>query len=312
MHTIPRFQNAGRSFGLVAAALLLVLTACDDAGTLTDTLTDTADPPAPPIGVVGNARYAVSYQQTEHTFSTVWPEDLVAAVGKSVAESGNVEYLIDYEVTKETVSYDADGYMTSETVHLEGHDGTVMPDADYQAFADEMPYDVEHENPVVRSVLDGNQIVYYRKDGTVDDQVEIDPEDYRISPAEIDSLEAVASDSASVDTRIAASRQRMDAQGVSYQMISERFARMDAAVSDLGEVVRARQVIDLAVGQPVQITYLRQDGSIDMQIDRLFQWASGVPYLSHSVTYQYGEIEGRWNVVSRTETTRENVRVVFN
>lgn len=282
--------------------LALVLTACDGehAG---------AGPDAPPLpGLPADVRYAVSYDQTTEVFSQHWPADMVAA-GKA---GGDERLLQSYERVSETVAFDAAGNMIRSLRYLEGDDKTRLPEAAEREFADEMPSRPTGEDRVVAVEMKDGRLRFIGKSGATVREQAYDPSRYQVPPAYLDSLRALRQarlDSAATNGRAARTLRALRSQGLSLRQMDARHVAVESTSSGMGDrVQRVRQVVNLALGQPVMFAYYRADGKPDKVIRRAFQVVDGLPVEVQNVTLDYGMVNGSWQPAYRTVVTRTNVR----
>jgi hypothetical protein len=263
-----------------------------------------------------DVRMQVSYEQTEITFSNTLPPGLVGNTDESQtnAQTGEKKavHMTEYEATRELRSYDEKGYLTAHYEYIDGNRPHMnMPGDTYNDLKSGMPHNAEDENPVVRSVLDGGTMKYVRQNGDVDRSVSVDPETFRMDPATLDSLEAMSEDSAGADQRRARVRERLQRRGRSLSRVSANHVAFTVQADDLNGVGRVRKVVDLRHGQPVHLTYELKDGRKSMVETRIYGRYNAVPIMARRVTYDYGDRNGGWGVVSRTETTRRDISVRF-
>ena len=289
---------------------LALLSGCDQ-GFLNNPTGDSdfGDEASPDELIAPDVRYQVSYDQTEQVFSYVYPSDFVATAGKAQGEEEGL--LVEYERVHERTAYDADGYLHMDYVFLEGHAGMNMPEATYKQLEREMPYDPAVEDPIVRFELKNGVMRYLHRSGKVAHEAVLNPEEFRVDPAMLDSLVALQGTSEEdVDERTKAqtlSQLRRD--GVAFSEEDEHHILLRSSIADDGSTGEVEQVIDLRIGQPVELTYKLRNGRVDYAERRLYERVGGVPVVTYSVGDQYGEVDGDWRVVSRTTTARENVRV---
>jgi hypothetical protein len=148
---------------------------------------------------------------------------------------------------------------------------------------------------------------YIREDGSMARTVSVDPERFRIDPQKIDSLKAA--DTSDVDSRREMIRESLEQQSSSLQNIDKNRVAFTQSVSDKRGVSQVKKVVDLRVGKPVYLKYERKDGETSMVETRQYKLVSGVPVKVRSVTYDYDDRKGKWEVVARTETVRKKISV---
>lgn len=292
---------------LRAGALLLLLgvtlTGCD-AGTGKTPLVE-----APPVEVFPTASYALSFEQTSITYSNLWPEGL-AAEADAAKSGGDVEYMVDYEHTRETVVFDDEGYLSRTYEYVDGDMGTNLPG--------EVRADLEHlmparseSDPVVRFEMSGGSMRYYTASGAVAHQVSYDPEAFRMQSKTLDDLRARVSEATTDAQQAERTLNTFQTAGVAVSESDGVFARINRSVNDMNGVARVEQVVDLRTGQPVQAVYYREDGRIDSSDLFHYNTFNGMPVMTNSVSLSYGPVNGAWDVAYRTEVNRTNVQTIL-
>jgi len=255
----------------------------------------------------------ISYDETETTFSTVLPPNVVGQIGKSgIASKQSIEskgILENHEAIHETKTYDEDGYLTKTYVHTDGHARMRLPEKDYQEFEDQMPHRATN-NPIVKFKLEGSSIQLIRESGEVAAQGSVDPERFRMTPEQLDSLESMQQN-VSAEERARRTRQRLDRMGLSLRSMSDYHVSFKTKSKETG-LSTVRRVVDLRNGQPVYIVYKNEDNERSRVITRVYGRFNGVPVMRREVSYQYGPKDGQRAVVSRTELQRSNISVQFN
>ena len=308
-----RYASLHSPFLPVTLALFasVLLASCD--GATLDAHTERSANQSP---LAPNVRMQVSFDQREVTYSNVLPPGLVGDVSpvqtnaQSEGDRQTKGVMESYEVTRETRSYDEEGYLRRTYTYTDGHQGLNMPEAAYVDLKDQMPRRAE-PNPVVTFKLEGGTMQYIREDGTVAASASVNPEHFQIDPAALDSLEALQESNASSGERAAQTRQRLQQRGVSLTRMSEHHVSFKTRSIEKG-LSRIRRVVDLRTGKPIYLAYLREDGQPERIVLRTYGRYSEVPVMRREVAYEYGNKSGEWTVTSRTETTRTNISVRFN
>lgn len=306
------FNGTGAVLGVVLCGVALLLAGCDQSAVTTETPQENSaspsetssedDAPLPP-----DVRLRIQYDQTEVTYSNVWPGSIVGNNAKKKKEGAQL--MTEFEKTHEKRSYDDDGYLHRTYEYIDGnHPGMNMPADAYNDLKSEMPYDPSDENPIVRYELEGSSMKYIRKDGTVAREVAVDPEKYRVDPEKLDSLKAAQDDTSDTEERRTAVRRRLQ-QEHSLTQIDENRVSFTRSVDQNQEISKVKTVVDLRNGKPIYQKYLRKNGKIDMIVTRRYTRKSGLSVMRKSVTYNYDDRTGSWDVVSRTEVTRKNIAV---
>lgn len=293
---------------LAVAGFALTVAGCDDTSVAPPAPGSSSEPTDSGAPLPPDVRLRIQYDQTEVTYSNVWPGSIVGNDEAKAAKEEGAKLMTEFEKTHEVRSYDDEGYLTASYEYLDGnHPGMNMPADAYSDLKSEMPYDPNDQNPVVRSVLEGNEMRYIREDGSMARTVSVDPERFRIDPQKIDSLKAA--DTSDVDSRREMIRESLKQQSSSLQNIDKNRVAFTQSVSDTRGVSQVKKVVDLRVGKPVYLKYERKDGKTAMVETRQYKLVSGVPVKVRSVTYDYDDRKGKWEVVARTETVRKKISV---
>ena len=307
----PSFSIPGRSspwIGVAGICFLLLLAGCDAPTTAPD-----VDASGDQTTLAPNVRMKISYDETEVTFSSVLPPSVVGQAGKSgVASKQTFEskgVMESYQSIRETKTYDNEGYLTRTYTHTDGHARLNMPESAYEAFKNHMPHRAS-ENPITRFKLGEGSIQLIRENGDVAAQGSVDPEQFRMDPERLDSLEAMQQRT-SAEKRAERTRRRLNQRGLSLQSLSRYHVSFETKSKEKG-LSTVRRVIDLRHGQPVYLVYKNEDGERVRVVTRAYGRYNGVPVMRHEVNYQYGPKDGGRAVVGRTEVQRTDISVRFN
>lgn len=261
-----------------------------------------------------NVKYAESYDQTVTTFSRLWPKGISAGFGKGKLNEGG-ELLVDYERTREVLAFDEDGYMSSVSEFLEGDGEMNMPEDAFNDLKDIMPARANDYDPVVKTVMEGGKTLQYGKSGELKYQFEYDPETFRITQAELDSMEVWASASNDTEQSVQRNLLNLRQQDISYERIGDFYVSYQVELDDEERkqgLASFHYVDDLRTGLTAQLVVLRTDGRYDSIIRNMYQTVNKIPVLTSEVRYTFGEVNGEWGVVYRQRTTRENINVIRN
>ena len=167
-----------------------------------------------------NVKYAESYDQTVTTFSRIWPEGISAGFGKGKTSSGG-ELLVDYERTREVLAFDEDGYMSTVSEFLEGDGEMNMPEEAFNDLKDIMPARSNDYDPVVKTVMEGGKTFQYGKSGNLKYQFEYDPEVFRVTQAELDSMEVWANASDDTDQSVQRNLINLSQQNINFERVGD-------------------------------------------------------------------------------------------
>lgn len=281
----------------VVLGLAGILAGCD-----ADTLTSSADPD--PIDLAPNVRMQLSFDQVEAVYSSQWPEEIAAS-----KSSDATEYMVDYEATRETVTYDTLGYLNRTYVYTEGSPTMNMPEKDFLALQQDMPGSAIEADPIHRFELKNGTMSFYLRSGKLARSVPINPEDYQVDPG---SFAEMKIDTANVSERRSAFLAQLRQDGISYRELDD--ARVAYSIeqkndNSLGEV---EETVDLRIGMPVQRVFRHKNGATAGVEHRVYTVVSDVPVMQYSSYEEYGDLDGAWSVVRRTVTERSNISLVLN
>jgi len=298
---------------LAVAGFALTVAGCDDTSVAPPAPGSSSEPTDSGAPLPPDVRLRIQYDQTEVTYSNVWPGSIVGNDEAKKAKEEGAKLMTEFEKTHEVRSYDDEGQLTASYEYLDGnHPGMNMPADAYSDLKSEMPYDPNDENPIAGSELNGSTIKHVRADGSEARSRPIDPEKFRIDPAKLDSLSNQQDDTSDVDSRRSAVLGSLQNRGISFRRLDKNRVVYDQKIEDVRGTSSVKKVIDLRFGKPIYMKYKLKNGNTDMVETRRYARKSGLPVLMKSVTYNYDDRTGSWGVVSRTEVTRRNVSVRFN
>lgn len=261
-----------------------------------------------------NVKYAESYDQTVTTFSRIWPQGISAGLGKGKASTGG-ELMVDFERTHEIIAFDEEGYMSSVSEFLEGDGEMNMPEEVYNRLKTTMPARSNDFDPVVRTEMKDGKTLMFGKSGELKFEQEYDPEVFRITQAELDSLEAWYERSNNTDQSVQKNLLSLNKQGMDYERVGEFHVSytIEAGNEEQQKGISSYHYTDdLRTGLTAQLVILRTDGKYDSIVRSRYQKVSGIPVLSSSVRYTYGLVNEKWDIAYREKTTRENIKVTRN
>lgn len=261
-----------------------------------------------------NVKYAESYDQTVVTYSRLWPEGISAGIGKS-KNSSSGELLVDYERTREVLAFDEDGYMSTVSEFLEGDGEMNMPEEAYNELKSTMPARSNDYDPVVKTVMEDGNLYQYGKSGNLKYQSEYDPETFRITQAELDSMEVWANTSGDTENSIQNNLLNLSQQNIKYDRVGDYYVSYQIETRDRERkhgIEAYKYVDDLRTGLTKQLIVLRTDGKYDSVIRSMHQIVNRIPVLVSESRYTFGEVNGEWTVAYKQRTTRENINVTRN
>lgn len=291
---------------LGVAFLVVALSACGgDSGPLTE---DGTSVPA--------VRYEVAYDQTEMTFSLQWPEGIAGGVdGQARLASGadGTELMTGYEHTRLEMGFDDDGRFSQVITFLEGDEEMAMPEEVFASLQGSMVPRSPGANPVVREVMARGKRTSYGRNGAAVREMPYDVSIYDVSPQVLDSLRrAAAAVEDDTQSRVEANLARFRAAGVQPRLLGETSALIDQQETfENGQTALTRQVVDLRHGQPVRMAVKDNGGRYLFYKEFQYAQVDGATVATYEVAYDFGDVDGRWTTLSKTTTTRENIRVTI-
>lgn len=258
-----------------------------------------------------NVKYAESYDQTEMTFSRLWPKGIAAGLGKQSTTGG--ELLVDYERTREVLAFDEEGYMSSISEFLEGDGEMNMPEEAYNKHKATMPARSADHDPVVKTVMQDGTTKSYSKSGKLKYESTYDPEEFRVDPALLDLLETAAADTSDVEQSIQNNKEGLTNDGISFNIVDGFYAEYEisSSVEAQENGVPAYQLLqDLRTGDIVSSAVLRADGEYDSITFNRFKVVENTSILVYSEEFTFGNINGKWGVTQRSVMHRQNIKVI--
>lgn len=303
-------------WSLLVFGVVLLLAGCDEGTVSTPTTTEDDHSESDETNLPSDIRLKITYDQTEIVYTNVWPNSIVGnenQAKKARAKRTGAKLMTEYEKTHEIRSYSDDGYLTAQYEYKDGnHPDMNMPSKAYNDLKSSMPLYSEGKNPVTRSKLVGNTIKYFRKDGSLARSHPIDPEEFRIDPAQLDSLEELQRDSSTSDQRRSEMLASLRRRDISFRRLGENRVSYQRNVNDVRGTANVKKVVDLRLGRAIYLKYKLKNGNTSMVETRRYKDLSGFPIMVESVTYNYDDRSGKWRVVTRTERKRTNISVIFN
>lgn len=259
-----------------------------------------------------NVKYAESYDQTEITYSRIWPEGISAGFDKSKSTSGG-ELLVDYERTNEVLAYDEEGYMSSVTEFLEGDGEMNMPEDTYNKLKSTMPAKSADYDPIVKIEYINGVEKRIGKSGNTLYETTYDEELFRIDVDLLDSLKS--NENQRTDESIRRNIERLENDGIDFQILEGRFASFNIkASSDLLEngIVKLRYLEDLQSGEIIRQEFLNKEGNPESIIFSAYKNIAGSSVLFHEESFFFGEINGKWGVTHRSAKNKTNFKIIKN
>ena len=262
-------------------------------------------------GLTINVKYAESYDQTQITFSRHWPSTIATDFEKGKV-SDNGEIMVDYENANIVVAYDEKGYLTYLKNYIEGDEELNMPESIYNNLRKTMPARDNIRRPMVREEMKDGIVKTFDRDGNVIHELPYDEELYKIPEEELE-MYSDWKEQYSTENSIQSSIQNLDKQGINYEVSDEYFAKYSmVSGEDLSEELRFEYVDDLRFGLPVSMVAYKENGNVESVQLSQYSRIKGYPMLTKQVTYQYGEVNGNWEIAYRTVLTRNNIKVTNN
>ncbi|MCP9292258.1 hypothetical protein [Gracilimonas sediminicola] len=258
-----------------------------------------------------NVKYAEVYDQTEITYSRLWPQGISAGLNKSQSNGG--ELLVDYEKTREIIAYDEEGYMTSITEFLEGDGEMNMPEEAYNQHKATMPAKSADHDPVVKTEVKDGKVRSYTKSGKLKYESTYDPEEFWVDPASLELLVSATTDTSDVEQSIQSNIESLANDGISFSIVDEFYAKYNikSPVEAQENGLAAYQLLmDLRNGNIIGSAILRSDGEYESVSFNMYKNVGNTQMLAYSEKYDYGVINGKWGITQRTVMHRENIKVI--
>jgi hypothetical protein len=256
-----------------------------------------------------NVKYAESYDQTEITYSRIWPRGISAGFDKSKSTSGG-ELLVDYERTREVVAYDEEGYMSSVTEFLEGDGEMNMPEQTYKKLKSTMPAKSADYDPIVKIVLQNGVSKSYARSGKLKYENNYNPEEFRVEPALLDVLKTNQEDTSDVELSVQSNIETLEQDGIQFELIDDYYAKYTLPATHQKNVSGLQVVKDLRTGNIVAEAVIRDDGKYQSVSFNKYKGVKGLSVLSYKEKYTYGNLNGKWEITQRTVTHRQNINVI--
>lgn len=257
-----------------------------------------------------NVKYAESYDQTEITYSRLWPQGISAGLNKSQTNGG--ELLVDYEKTREIIAYDEEGYMTSITEFLEGDGEMNMPEEAYNELKSTMPAKSANYDPIIRTEFKDGVLIYIAKSGRIIERYPVDKELYKVDPTLFDSL---LQNNDNTQQAVKNNLLKIENSGVVYNRVGDRyveFRRKADAQNARDGISEEQYVLDLQNGNILLYAKINSKGEIISLTRSHFESKNGFPILASEERFTYGKINNAWGIIQRTTMNRENIKIIHN
>lgn len=258
-----------------------------------------------------NVKYAESYDQQYVVYSRKWPKSVATSLSKK--KSGNGELLVDFEETHEIVGFDEEGYMYSYKEFLEGDGEMNMPQQVYNDLRETIPARQNDYDPIVKIEMKDGVTKSFGKSGRLVSEYAYDPEEFRITPEILDSLASLNNDSTEVENSIRNNINRLEDENVTFAVVENFYAKYDKQASseaiDKG-IGSYKFFEDLRTGNIVQSAVMREDGQVDSITMNRYKNVNGTQVLLSEETFRFGNLDGEWQVIERSEMLRYNIKVI--
>jgi hypothetical protein len=256
-----------------------------------------------------NVKYAESYDQTTITFSRHWPDGITAGFGKMISPN-NGEIMTDYERISEIIAYDNDGYLSIVREFLEGDEKMNMPESAYNKLEDAMPSRDRILGIMHKEEMSGGSFKHFDKNGALLHEYSYDQELYKIT---LDELAAFRTWQEDNNDAVNSNVEKLQNKGINFEIVDDIYAKYSIPVIDHGfDNLRFEYIENLRTGLQVGLISYKEDGEIQSIQTSQYAKSNGFPVLSKLVTYQYGNINGKWDIAYKTIMTRENIEVLIN
>jgi hypothetical protein len=258
-----------------------------------------------------SVKYAESYDETTITFSRHWPDDISVGLGK-VTTSNDGELMIEYESVNKILAFDEDGYMSSIIEYIDGDETMNMPESIYNSVKESMPSRSASYDPIVKEVMANGVTSIYGKSGDLKFTETYDPENFRIDPAELDSLETW-SEGQGTSNSVSTNLNRLSNEGLNYALEGEHYVKYSITQKNNNlEEIRFEYLDDLRTGLNIQTVIYNNEGKVNSVWFNTYESFDGIPIMNSQTQYQYAEIKGAWDVAYRRVMTRNNIKIIKN
>lgn len=299
------FQST--SIGLLVI-LVLIISGCDR-GNIASVSND-VQPESIFRGDIPNIRYQVSYDQEYLYFSNLWPQDKVASLMS--ADESDYHWLLEhYEATHEMYGFDENGDMISTSEYLEGGDAdTPIPPEIVAEVMEIAPAPGEEQIPIVKTEMRDGFIRYFSKNGSLINEYEYDPSEYRIDPAYLDSLAIFLEEPEDPSARVSQVLEELRNEGVAFKEDANGLYIMYEQ-NVIGDQWAASEQLWLekATGNIIRSVDLTPDGKVLSDTWLSYKTIGGISLKEHSYTLNYGELDGEWRLLGRSVINRNNISI---
>lgn len=306
-HTKPTLGALFKTL-LTVSALSIFLTGC--AGFESPVTTEEKVVPSLD-GLNLNVKYAESYDQTTITYSREWPGSIATGLQKEASGSG--EILIDYERVHEVVTFDEEGYMSTSLEFLEGDSEMGMPESLYNELKESMPSHSYDHDPLVKIIASNGIETGYGKSGAVLYEFEYNPDEFKVDLTLLDDSDQTSN--SSTEQSIQQNISRLEADGLNYDLVEGVYAKYQLPASqELKKegVGLFQEVMDLRSGEIIASSIQDIEGKYLEVVERNFQSIDGSSIMNGEIRYNFGMIDGQWDITTRTVMSRENIQIKKN
>lgn len=259
-----------------------------------------------------SVKYAEAYDQTTITFSRYWPPSISQGLNKTVDKDG--EIMVDYERVKEVVAFDEQGYMASSIEFLEGDQSMNMPEEIYKSLKEYMPAEGVNHDPIVKQEMSNGVIKKYGVSGNIVYEDTYDPEEYKIDPATLDSLQAYLNAQDSTNS-INSNLEQLNAEGINFSREGDyivKYSLFENNGNNTENGIRYEYLDDLRNGTNLQTSIYNSEGKLEEVWLNTYANVKGYPILSARTELKYAMVDDNWQVAYRTLITRENIQLIKN
>jgi hypothetical protein len=302
-------KNTCSIYPIFCIGILVLLVSCTNQTTSTE---NEIDVPASVEALNISVKYAEAYDQTTITFSRYWPPSISQGLNKTADQDG--EIMVDYERVKEVVAFDEHGYMASSIEFLEGDQSMNMPEQIYKELKASMPANGIYYDPIVKEEMSNGVIKKYGVSGNLVYEDTYDPEEYKIDPATLDSLQAYFNAQDSTNS-INSSLAQLNAEGINYSREGDyivKYSLFENSGNNTDNGIRYEYLDDLRNGTNLQTSIFNSEGRLEEVWLNTYANIKGYPILSARTELNYAMVNGKWQVAYRTLTTRENIQLINN
>jgi len=217
----------------------------------------------------------------------------------------NELFLEYYQKTRETFSFDKNGYLSNTVKNIEGNADIRMPLYIWDDTKDIRPAVSSNSNPITLITMSDGTLEYSGPKGAISTE-SYDPEEIRIDPSYIDSMFITKDDT--TEARAKERLQQLENEGAIFTMLDSFYVKIDNFPQE-GYLSKISRVMNLKTGLTIKTAYYLKDGNFNSYEYSYFMYVSNFPVEAETVTFNFGDYEGNWQAKTVTYPNRTNISV---